>query len=271
MRTKHDLNDLLQLMRDLRHPEHGCPWDLQQDHASIVPHTLEEAYEVADAIERGDSDDLKQELGDLLFQVVFYSQLSSEQQDFDFSDVVDAITAKLLRRHPHVFPDGTLASAGVTELKLSESDIKRNWEKIKQQERREKTQHSITDDVPRALPALTRANKLQRRVAHVGFDWTDTAEVVAKIREELDELEEALANNDDSHIAEELGDLLFTCVNLARRKDISPEAALNGCNEKFVRRFKHIERLAEAQGRELADMSLEELDAGWEAAKREGL
>lgn len=271
MTVKHDLNDLLQLMRDLRHPEHGCPWDLQQDHTSIVPHTLEEAYEVADAIERDDSDDLKSELGDLLFQVVFYSQLSSEQKDFDFSDVVDTITAKLLRRHPHVFPDGTLASAGVAELKLSEAEIKRNWETIKQQERRGRSQHSITDDVPRALPALTRANKLQRRVAHVGFDWADTAEIVAKIREELDELEEALENDDLAHVSEELGDLLFTCVNLARRKDISPEAALNGCNEKFVRRFKHIEQIAEAQGKALNDMTLEELDAGWEVAKKEGL
>ena len=267
----HSLEDLLQLMRDLRDPEHGCPWDLKQDHASIVPHTLEEAYEVADAIERGDVSDLQQELGDLLFQVVFYAQLSQEKGDFDFHGVVDAITAKLLRRHPHVFPDGTLASAGVADLKLSEAEIKRNWEKIKQQERREKTQHSITDDVPRALPALTRANKLQRRVAHVGFDWTNTSEVIAKIREELDELEEALDNDDQEHISEELGDLLFTCVNLARRREISPEAALNGCNEKFVRRFKHIEQLAEAQGKALADMSLEELDAVWDAAKNAGL
>jgi len=267
----HSLNDLLQLMRDLRHPEHGCPWDLQQNHASIVPHTLEEAYEVADAIERKDTNDLKQELGDLLFQVVFYSQLSAEQKDFDFNDVVDAITRKLLRRHPHVFPDGTLSSAGVAELKLTEAEIKRNWETIKQQERREKTQYSITDDVPRALPALTRANKLQRRVAHVGFDWIETSEVIAKIREEVDELEEALANEDQVHIEEELGDLLFTCVNLARRKEISPEAALNGCNEKFVRRFKHIEQSAQRQGKELAEMTLEELDAGWDAAKEAGL
>ena len=267
----HSLDDLLQLMRDLRHPEHGCPWDLQQNHASIVPHTLEEAYEVADAIERNDSSDLKSELGDLLFQVVFYAQLSAEQSDFDFNDVVDAITSKLLRRHPHVFPDGTLASAGVARLKLTEAEIKRNWETIKQQERREKTQLSITDDVPRALPALTRANKLQRRVAHVGFDWTETSEVIAKIREEVDELEEALANEDQAHITEELGDLLFTCVNLARRKEISPEAALNGCNEKFVRRFKHIEQLAAAQGKTMEDMSLEELDAGWDAAKEAGL
>jgi len=267
----HSLDDLLQLMRDLRHPEHGCPWDLQQNHASIVPHTLEEAYEVADAIERNDSNDLRQELGDLLFQVVFYSQLSAEQKDFDFNDVVDAITSKLLRRHPHVFPDGTLSSAGVAELKLTEAEIKRNWETIKQQERREKTQHSITDDVPRALPALTRANKLQRRVAHVGFDWTEASEVIAKIREEVDELEEALANEDQAHITEELGDLLFTCVNLARRKEISPEAALNGCNEKFVRRFKHIEQSAQTQGKALAEMSLEELDAAWDAAKEAGL
>lgn len=267
----HTLNDLLQLMRDLRHPEHGCPWDLQQDHTSIVPHTLEEAYEVADAIERNDSEDLKSELGDLLFQVVFYAQLSAEQQDFDFNDVVDAITRKLLRRHPHVFPDGTLASAGDAEQKLSEAEIKRNWETIKQQERREKTRHSITDDVPRALPALTRANKLQRRVAHVGFDWTETAEVIAKIREEVDELEEALVNDDQAHITEELGDLLFTCVNLARRRDISPEAALNGCNEKFVRRFKYIEQLAQIQGKALPEMTIEELDAAWDQAKAQGL
>jgi len=267
----HSLDELLQLMRDLRHPEHGCPWDLQQDHASIVPHTLEEAYEVADAIERNDSEDLKQELGDLLFQVVFYAQLSAEQKDFDFNDVVDAITSKLLRRHPHVFPDGSLSSAGVAELKLTEAEIKRNWEAIKQQERRAKTQHSITDDVPHALPALTRANKLQRRVAHVGFDWSDASEIFAKVREELIELEEAVAEQDQQHIEEELGDLFFTCVNLARRFDISPEAALNGCNKKFVRRFKHIEAAAEAQGKALGDMTLNELDAGWQQAKQSGL
>lgn len=271
MSTKHSLEDLLQLMRALRHPEHGCPWDLQQDHASIVPHTLEEAYEVADAIEREDSRDLKQELGDLLFQVVFYAQLSREQNDFDFADVVDAIVSKLLRRHPHVFPDGTLASAGVTALKLTEQEIKRNWETIKQQERREKTQHSITDDVPRALPALSRANKLQRRVAHVGFDWADTADIFAKVREELGELEEAVAAQDQQHISEELGDLLFSCVNLARRFDVSPEAALNGCNQKFVRRFQHIEASALAQKKTLADMPLDELEAGWQAAKKAGL
>lgn len=267
----HSLTDLLQLMRDLRHPEHGCPWDLKQDHASIVPHTLEEAYEVADAIERGDNEDLKQELGDLLFQVVFYAQLSAEQKDFDFNDVVDAITRKLLRRHPHVFPDGTLSSAGVAELKLTEVEIKRNWETIKQQERREKTQHSITDDVPRALPALIRATKLQRRVAHVGFDWTDASEIFAKVREELAELEEAVAAQDQAHIEEELGDLLFTCVNLARRFDVSPETALNGCNQKFTKRFKHIEESALQQGKRLTEMTLEELDEGWQQAKESGL
>lgn len=267
----HSLDDLLQLMRDLRHPEHGCPWDLQQDHASIVPHTLEEAYEVADAIERKNSEDLKQELGDLLFQVVFYAQLSAEQKEFDFSDVADAIVSKLLRRHPHVFPDGTLSSAGIAELKLTEAEIKRNWETIKQQERRAKTQHSITDDVPRTLPALTRANKLQRRVAHVGFDWADTSDIFAKVREELVELEEAIAKQDQQHIVEELGDLLFSCVNLARRFDVSPEAALNGCNQKFVRRFKHIEAAAEAEGKALGDMTLNELEAGWQQAKRSGL
>ena len=271
MNVKHKLEDLLQLMRDLRHPEHGCPWDLQQDHSSIVPHTLEEAYEVADAIERGDSSDLKQELGDLLFQVVFYAQLSAEQQDFDFSDVVDAIVAKLLRRHPHVFPDGTLASAGVAELKFTEEQIKRNWETIKQQERREKTQHSITDDIPRALPALTRANKLQRRVAHVGFDWADTEGIFAKIHEELVELNEAMVSQDQAHITEELGDLLFSCVNLARRLDVSPEAALNSSNQKFVRRFQHIERIAQEQSKALGEMSLDELEAGWQAAKKAGL
>lgn len=267
----HSLDDLLQLMRDLRDPEHGCPWDLQQDYASIVPHTLEEAYEVADAIERNDSEDLKQELGDLLFQVVFYTQLSTEQKGFDFNDVVDAITSKLLRRHPHVFPDGTLSSAGVSELKLTEAEIKRNWETIKQQERRSKTQYSITDDVPFALPALTRANKLQRRVAHVGFDWANASEIFVKIREELVELEEAVAEQSHQHIAEELGDLLFSCVNLARRFDVSPEAALNGCNQKFVRRFKHIEAMVEAQGKVLGDMTLNELEAGWQEAKQLGL
>jgi nucleoside triphosphate diphosphatase len=267
----HTLDDLLQLMRSLRDPEHGCPWDLQQDYASIVPHTLEEAYEVADAIERNDSEDLKQELGDLLFQVVFYTQLSAEQKAFEFSDVVDAVVSKLLRRHPHVFPDGTLSSAGNDSLKLSEAEIKSNWEAIKQQERRAKTQHSITDDVPQALPALMRAHKLQRRVAHVGFDWSNASDIFAKVREELLELEEAVAEHNKPHIEEELGDLLFTCVNLARRLEVSPETALNGCNKKFIRRFKHIETAAQAQGKALGEMTLNELEAGWQQAKQSGL
>lgn len=241
----YQLNDLLHLMARLRDPQHGCPWDLQQNYASIVPHTLEEAYEVADAIESGDFDHLPGELGDLLFQVVYYSQLAREEGRFEFATVVDAITRKLIRRHPHVFPDGDLY--GSPELpRLDEAAIKQRWEEIKAEERAEKAaapeQLSLLDDVPSALPALSRAAKLQKRAAQVGFDWPEALPVVDKVREELGEVLEAMSENDPQAIAEELGDLLFVVVNLARHLKVDPENALRAANGKFERRFRFIEQ-----------------------------
>jgi ATP diphosphatase len=267
----YQLNDLLHLMARLRDPQHGCPWDLQQDYASIVPHTLEEAYEVADAIESGDFEHLPGELGDLLFQVVYYSQLAKEEGRFEFDAVVDGITRKLLRRHPHVFPDGDLY--GSPELpRLDEAAIKVRWEEIKAEERAEKAaapeQLSLLDDVPSALPALSRAAKLQKRTAQVGFDWPDALPVLDKVREELDEVLEAMSENDPDAIAEELGDLLFVTVNLARHLKVDPENALRAANQKFERRFRFIEQALRESGRPIEDCDLETLDALWGEAKK---
>ncbi len=267
----YQLPDLLHLMARLRDPQHGCPWDLQQNYASIVPHTLEEAYEVADAIESGDFDHLPGELGDLLFQVVYYSQLAQEEGRFDFATVVDAITRKLVRRHPHVFPDGDLY--GSPELpRLDEAAIKQRWEEIKAEERAEKAaapeQLSLLDDVPSALPALSRAAKLQKRAAQVGFDWPEALPVVDKVREELGEVLEAMSDNDPQAIAEELGDLLFVVVNLARHLKVDPENALRAANGKFERRFRFIEQALREAGRPIESCDLEELDALWGEAKK---
>ena len=267
----YQLADLLHLMARLRDPQHGCPWDLQQDYASIVPHTLEEAYEVADAIERRDFAHLPGELGDLLFQVVYYSQLAREEGRFDFATVVDAITRKLVRRHPHVFPDGDLY--GSPELpRLDEAAIKQRWEQIKAEERAEQAaapeQLSLLDDVPHALPALSRAAKLQKRAAGVGFDWPEALPVVDKLHEELNEVLEAMSENDPQAIAEEIGDLLFVVVNLARHLKVDPENALRAANGKFEWRFRFIEQALRDAGRSPESCDLEELDALWDAAKK---
>jgi ATP diphosphatase len=266
------LDDLLHLMARLRDPQYGCPWDLKQDYASIVPHTIEEAYEVADAIERGDFAHLPGELGDLLFQVVYYSQLAREEGRFEFATVVDAIVRKLVRRHPHVFPDGDLYGAP-DMARLEEAAIRQRWEEIKAEERAEEAaapqQLSLLDDVPSALPALSRAAKLQKRAAHVGFDWADALPVVDKVREELDEVLEAMSENDPQAIAEEIGDLLFVAVNLARHLKVDPEAALRGANAKFERRFRFIEQSLRERARPIEDCSLDELDALWGEAKKQ--
>lgn len=266
------LDDLLQLMARLRHPEHGCPWDLKQSYASIVPYTLEEAYEVADAIERGDFDHLPGELGDLLFQVVYYSQLATEEGRFGFAEVVDGITAKLIRRHPHVFPDGDLYAAP-DAARLEEAAVKQRWEELKAEERAAKAeapeQLSLLDDVPQALPALSRAAKLQKRAAQVGFDWPEALPVLDKVREELDEVLEAMSENDPQAIAEELGDLLFVVVNLARHLKVEPEAVLRAANGKFERRFRFIEQALRDAGRPIENCSLDELDALWGEAKKQ--
>lgn len=259
------LDDLLHLMARLRHPQHGCPWDLKQDYASIVPHTLEEAYEVADTIERGDFQHLQGELGDLLFQVFYYSQLAREEGHFEFSGVVDAITHKLIRRHPHVFPTGEL-HAPLDTPSLSEAQVKQRWEEIKAQERAEKgvpEQLSLLDDVPSALPALSRAAKLQKRAAQVGFDWPDALPVLDKVREELDEVLQAMADGDSQALEDEVGDLLFATVNLARHLKLDPENALRGANRKFERRFRFIEQALRDSGRPIEDCTLDDLDALW--------
>ncbi len=266
------VQDLLNLMARLRDSQFGCPWDLKQTYASIVPHTLEEAYEVADAIEQGDLDHLKGELGDLLFQVVFYAQLAREEGRFEFDDVIDGITRKLLRRHPHVFPTGELHAPAETP-RLTDEQVNRRWDEIKAEERAEKAgapeQLSLLDDVPRALPALSRAAKLQKRAAQVGFDWPAALPVVDKVREELDEILEAMVDNDAEGIAEEVGDLLFSVVNLARHLKVDPETALRSANSKFDRRFRFIEQALRHLQRPIEECSLEEMDALWGEAKRQ--
>jgi ATP diphosphatase len=268
----HTLQDLLYLMARLRDPQFGCPWDLKQTYASIVPHTLEEAYEVADAIEQGDLDHLQGELGDLLFQVVFYAQLAKEEGRFEFDGVVDTITRKLLRRHPHVFPTGELY-APLETPRLTDEEVNRRWDEIKAEERAERAcapeQLSLLDDVPGALPALSRAAKLQKRAAQVGFDWPSALPVVDNVREELDEVLEAMADNDAQSIAEEVGDLLFAAVNLARHLKVDPETALRSANGKFDRRFRFIEQALRHAQRPIEECTLEEMDALWGEAKRQ--
>ena len=265
------LEDLLHLMARLRDPQYGCPWDLKQNYASIVPHTIEEAYEVADTIERGDFEHLQGELGDLLFQVVYYSQLAREEGRFEFDGVVDSITRTLIRRHPHVFPTGELY-APVDTPSLDEAQVKSRWEEIKAEERAEKSQPeqlSLLDDVPAALPALSRAAKLQKRAATVGFDWPAALPVLDKVREELDEVLQAMADGDADALEDEIGDLLFAAVNLARHLKHDPEHALRRANRKFERRFRFIEQALRDSGRPIEDCNLDELDALWGEAKRQ--
>ncbi|WP_193164616.1 nucleoside triphosphate pyrophosphohydrolase [Microbulbifer hainanensis] len=266
MQEKYTVEDLLHLMAQLRNPEGGCPWDLKQSFASIVPSTIEEAYEVAEAIEQEDFGHLNEELGDLLFQVIFYAQLGREQGHFDFSGIVDTLVRKLLRRHPHVFPSGQLYGDNRGEA-IDEARVKQNWETIKEAERGAKGEPRALDGVALGLPGLTRAAKLQKRAARVGFDWPTVDGVLVKIEEEIAELREAIAAGDSDHMREELGDLLFSCVNAARHLKVDPESALRDCNRKFERRFNTVEAALGAEGRKPADASLEELDRLWERAK----
>ena len=281
MSQRHSLDDLLALMAVLRDPDQGCPWDLKQDWDSIVPHTLEEAYEVADVIERRAWEELPGELGDLLFQVVYYARFGAEEGRFDFRDVVHVLTAKMLRRHPHVFPDGTLASRrppGVTAEEIEARQVNSRWEAIKAEERAERVTGepdevldgapaSVLDDVPRTLPALSRAAKLSKRAAREGFDWPDARGVIDKIREELDEVEEALAAEDREHATEEVGDLLFAVTNLARTLKADPEQCLRATNAKFERRFRHVEAALSAKDVPLRRAGLEAMEGLWQAAK----
>ncbi|SDZ87655.1 nucleoside triphosphate pyrophosphohydrolase [Microbulbifer marinus] len=266
MQQRYTVEDLLHLMAQLRNPDGGCPWDLKQSFATIVPSTIEEAYEVAEAIEAEDFEHLHEELGDLLFQVIFYAQLGDEVGHFDFHRIVDTLVRKLVRRHPHVFPSGDLYGNRRTDA-IDEAEVKTNWEAIKAAERGAKGEAGALDGVALGLPALTRAAKLQKRAARVGFDWPNIDGVLAKIEEEIAELREAIAAGNREHAREELGDLLFSCVNAARHLKVDPETALRHCNRKFERRFNAVESELKSQGRQPADASLEELDQLWDKAK----
>ena len=247
------------IMRTLRNPDGGCPWDVEQTFATIAPCTVEEAYEVADAIERGDWDELKSELGDLLFQVVFHARMAEEQGLFGFDDVVEAIADKLTRRHPHVFGDEAAKMSGAAQ--------KARWEDIKAGERKAKAQHGVLDDVPVGLPALTRAVKLTKRAARVGFDWPSTDQVFDKLDEEVAELRAEIAAGDLDKARGEMGDLLFVVANLARKLGVEPEDALRGTNAKFIRRFGFIEAELAKDGRTPEQSDLAEMDGLWNAAK----
>jgi nucleoside triphosphate diphosphatase len=270
MTHSRDISRLLEIMAALRTPGSGCPWDLEQDFATIAPYTIEEAYEVADAIARGDLDDLRDELGDLLLQVVFHARMAEEQNAFDFGDVVEAISHKMIRRHPHVFAD--------QDGRLTPSDVKGAWERIKAEENAERaarrpavenSHKSLLSDVKAGQPALARAMALQRKASTVGFDWNDPRAVLRKIREEADEIEAALERGDASELESETGDLLFAVVNMARHVGVDPEMALRGTNAKFERRFGYIERALASRGRSLSSASLEEMDSLWNEAKAE--
>lgn len=247
------------IMRTLRDPDGGCPWDVEQTFATIAPCTVEEAYEVADAIERGDWDDLKSELGDLLFQVVFHARMAEEAGLFVFDDVVEAIADKLTRRHPHVFGDEAARMDGAAQ--------KARWEDIKAGERKAKARHGVLDDVPVGLPALTRAVKLTKRAARVGFDWPSTDQVFDKLHEEVAELRAEIAAGDLDKARAEMGDLLFVVANLARKLGVEPEDALRGTNAKFIRRFGFIEAELAKDGRSPEQSDLAEMDGLWTAAK----
>ena len=263
------MQTLLQLMSMLRDPQHGCPWDLKQSFASIAPHTLEEVYEVVDAIETNDIQQLKEELGDLLFQVVFYAQLGKEQQVFDFETIAETITTKLLQRHPHGFPSATLESFGQGS-DISSEQVVNNWEQIKTQEREQKKAAqlvSVLDDVPAALPSMLRATKLQKRVSNVGFDWQSVQPVYAKVKEELSELEVAMETGNNLHVEEEFGDLLFSMINLSRHLHLDSEASLRKANRKFEARFRSVERMVVETKRAITDLSAAEMDMYWERAK----
>jgi MazG family protein len=257
-----NIEKLLEIMAALRDPQSGCPWDLDQDFPTIAPYTIEEAYEVADAIARGDMHGLRDELGDLLFQVVFYARMAEERGDFDFADIVQGINEKMLRRHPHVFGDDAELEAGLEDG---------SWERIKAAERSgrgEEDDASVLAGIAKALPALKRAQKLGKRAGTVGFDWRNRSGVRDKIHEELEELDDAVGLRSAAQIEEEFGDLLFAIVNLARHLDIDPEKALTSANRKFETRFRDMEQAIEARGENFRDHSLESLDKEWRAAKK---
>ena len=274
MEPSRNIDRLLEIMAALRDPVSGCPWDIEQNFKTIAPYTLEEVYEVLDAIEQNDMDDLREELGDLLLQVVFHARMAEEQGSFDFGQVVEAITHKMIRRHPHVFGDEEARNAGMA---------KGAWGRIKAEEKAERAarraslglntqeNNGYLDDIPLAFPALTRALKLQLKAAKVGFDWSEAGPILDKIAEETGELKEAMQGKDKAHIAEEYGDLLFAMVNLGRHLNIDPETALIAANDKFKRRFHFIEDRLSERGNSLEQASLDEMEAIWGEAKQQGL
>lgn len=272
MKPDSDISCLIEVMAALRDPESGCPWDIVQDFNSITPYTIEETYEVIDAIERDDMDDLREELGDLLLQVVYHSRMAQEDGHFDFGQVVEAITSKMIRRHPHVFGDEKARTAGMA---------KGAWDRIKAQEKREQAErraeqgmppkgenNSILDDVPATMPGLMVALKLQQKASKVGFDWNDPKAVAAKIREELAEVEAEITSGDKQAQQDEIGDLLFAVTNLARHLDIDPDQALRQTNKKFRTRFAYIEQNIDAEGETMESADLETLERLWVAAKK---
>ncbi len=263
-----NINQLLEIMQQLRDPESGCPWDKKQNYQSLLPYTIEEVYEVVDAIERNDFEDLKDELGDLLFQIVFYTQLAKEDKRFNFDDVVQNVCDKMLRRHPHVFDNKKYEN---------EESLHLAWEQQKHQERQTKLEQaklkqskskqgeaSLLDNIPKVLPELKRSQKMQKRAAKQGFDWPDVEQVWDKLKEESLEVQEAVESGDTQHIEEEIGDLLFVCVNLARHYKVDADNALRTANNKFDKRFRDVEAMASHR---IADFSLEELEVFWQKAK----
>lgn len=278
MKPSRDISRLLEIMTALRTPVTGCPWDLEQDFKSIIPYTIEEAYEVADAIERDDMEDLRLELGDLLLQSVYHAQMASEAGNFDFGDVVEGITTKMIRRHPHVFGTDDVSAEKYSAAGMA----KGTWEKIKAEEKAEQiearkarglpakvTKNSILDDVPNTLPGLAVGVKLQQKASKVGFDWNDPRAVISKIREELDEVEAELEDNNKQNLTDEIGDVLFAMANLARHLDIDPDTALRGTNNKFRKRFSYIEKNVKDSGKSLKDVDLEKMETLWNEAKNE--
>ena len=252
---------LLNIMASLRNPDGGCEWDIQQTHETIAPYTIEEAYEVAEAILNGNIEDFRDELGDLLLQVVFQARIAEEAGNFDFADIADSISKKMIRRHPHIFENTEQRSA---------SQQRKAWEDLKAEERKSKNQNGILDDVATTLPSMIRAFKLQKRAARVGFDWENPEDVVGKVKEELNEVIEEMENDKTSnndHLEGEIGDLLFAVINLARKTNIDPEQALSATNRKFVQRFNYIEKQAKNENQDLEQISIEQMEIWWNDAK----
>ena len=274
LEKKSAIEKLQEIMAMLRDKVHGCPWDLDQTLVSLIPHTIEEVYEVADAIEKNDIDNIVDELGDLLFQVIFYAQIGNEEKIFNFEDVANAIVRKLLRRHPHVFPTGDAKSFGRGK-KISSDEVVTSWESIKLEEKKEKLEESnsesarsVFDNLPGALPALQKSVKLQKLAGKVGFDWSDTSDVFVKLKEEIVELEEAIGKSNKQEIESEFGDVLFTAVNMARHLNVDPELALRGANGRFKNRVVWIENELGKNGEFVSDKNIDDLNQLWNEAKR---